>query len=141
MLPTAAVSAAAEPEMPAKITLVRMATRPRPPVIWPIRAEERFTRRLERPPCSISSPESMKKGMAIRLKESTPVKSLWPTRTGSTTPLANRAMAEPRPMENAMGTPRSRKRKNRPNAIPNMAYASPPFAASAGASASFIFLR
>ena len=119
MEPTAAVSAAAEPEIPAKITLVRISTMPRPPVRWPIRAWAKSTRRREMPPLSISSPESMKKGMAIKLKELTPENNLWAT-TESVVPSTINPIREPSPMAKAMGTPANRRIKKITNAIVNI---------------------
>src|SRR6056297_321053 len=62
--PMAVVSATAEPEMPAKIVEAITATWPRPPRIHPTRYDEKFTRRRDIPPRSISAPAAMKNGIA-----------------------------------------------------------------------------
>ena len=49
----------------------------RPPVRWPTRESKNSPSRLDRPPPSIRAPDRMKKGMAIRGKESTPVMAFW----------------------------------------------------------------
>ena len=69
--PTAAVSAAPDPDTPAKIMLARTAARQMPPRTRPTRATANFTRRSEIPPRSINSPARMKYGTAINGKEST----------------------------------------------------------------------
>ena len=69
--PTAAVSAAADPDIPAKNILATMDTAARPPDIHPTRASAKFTILLEIPPESIRAPASIKRGTAIRGKEST----------------------------------------------------------------------
>ena len=63
----------AEPEMAAKIIQARVVTMARPPVIQPKSVSQKSTMRLATPPVLIRFPASMKKGMAIRGKESTPV--------------------------------------------------------------------
>jgi hypothetical protein len=72
MAVSAAASAAAEPEMAAMITAAAMATMPRPPRMWPIQASAKSTMRREMPPAFMSSPASMKKGMASNGKLSAP---------------------------------------------------------------------
>ena len=71
--PTAEVVATAEPEMAAKNMQVMVVTMLRPPVIRPIKVSKKFRMRLAMPPPLIRLPASIKKGMAIRGKESTPV--------------------------------------------------------------------
>ena len=129
MEPTAAVSAAAEPEMPANRAEVPISTRPMPPVKWPRKARAISISFSEMPPDSISSPESMKNGMAIKEKELTPENSFWATRVAGTVPLIRMAMIEPAPKEKAMGTPRNRKIRNRTKLKINIVYASSPCAA------------
>lgn len=68
--PTAAVVAGPEPEMAPKNMQVMTVTMARPPVRWPTRESKNSTSRLDRPPPSIRAPDRMKKGMAIRGKES-----------------------------------------------------------------------
>ena len=63
----------AEPEMAAKIIQARVVTMARPPVIQPKSVSQKSTMRRATPPVLIRFPASMKKGMAIRGKESTPV--------------------------------------------------------------------
>ena len=73
----AEVVAMAEPEMAAKIIQARVVTMARPPVIQPKSVSQKSTVRtffrLVAPISVIRFPASMKKGMAIRGKESTPV--------------------------------------------------------------------
>ena len=69
--PIAAVSAAPEPDTPAKIMLARTAASESPPRMRPTSATANFTRRTEMPPRSINSPARMKYGTAIRGNEST----------------------------------------------------------------------
>ena len=73
----AEVVATAEPEMAAKIIQARVVTMPRPPVIQPNSVSQKLTIRLATPPLLIRLPASMKNGMAIRGKESTPVMAFW----------------------------------------------------------------
>jgi hypothetical protein len=70
---SAAVSAAAEPEMLAMMTAATMATMPRPPRMWPTQAMANSTMRRDRPPAFMISPASRKKGMAKSVKVSAPV--------------------------------------------------------------------
>src|SRR5512136_1266456 len=62
--PTAAESAAAEPEMPAKNMLATTDTMARPPVTHPTRALAKLMSRREMPPLSMRAPASKKKGTA-----------------------------------------------------------------------------
>ena len=71
----AEVSAFAEPETPAITTPVTMVAWPRPPLKWPTRLFAQLTRMSVMPDFSIRVPASMKKGTAMREKESIPVKS------------------------------------------------------------------
>ena len=63
----------AEPEMAAKNIQASVVTIPSPPVIHPSSVSQKLTIRLATPPLLIRFPASMKNGMAIRGKESTPV--------------------------------------------------------------------
>src|SRR3990172_2634849 len=64
MVPSAAVSAGPEPEMPAKNTQQTMATNASPPWTGPIRRLARRMRSSEIPARSSMSPAMMKNGMA-----------------------------------------------------------------------------
>ena len=64
MVPSAAVSAGPEPEMPAKNTQQTMATSASPPWTGPMRRLARRTSRSEIPTRSRMSPAMMKNGMA-----------------------------------------------------------------------------
>ena len=64
MFDSAAASAMAEPEIPAKNTLVMMFTCPSPPRKRPTIAIERSISALVTPPRFISSPARMKSGIA-----------------------------------------------------------------------------
>ncbi|MNF96081.1 hypothetical protein D3C84_788590 [compost metagenome] len=79
--PIAAVVAVEEPDIVEKNIEVSTTTPPRPPRIQPRIALARFTRRLAMPPDCIRLPARMKKGMAIRLKESSDSKTLCATVT------------------------------------------------------------
>ena len=65
MFESAAASATADPEMPAKNTLVRMLTCPNPPRRRPTSAMERFIRARVMPARFMISPARMNSGMAI----------------------------------------------------------------------------
>ena len=71
-----ATVAGAEPEMAPKKAQVATMTMAKPPVKCPKRESPRLTRRLERPPPSIRAPARIKKGTAIRGKESQEVNML-----------------------------------------------------------------
>ena len=71
--PSAETSATAEPDMPANSIDDRMLTWARPPLRWPIIAWLNSTRRMVMPPRFMSSPASMKNGIAISGKESIPL--------------------------------------------------------------------
>jgi hypothetical protein len=73
--PRAAVSAAAEPEIPAKNMEATMTAQARPPGTQPTRLSEKSISWREIPPVSMIEPASMKSGTASRSKESTPAKS------------------------------------------------------------------
>ena len=59
----------AEPEMPPKSIEASTLTCARPPVKRPTHTSANFSRRLEMPPCAISSPIRIKNGMASRVNE------------------------------------------------------------------------
>ena len=77
MAPSAAVSAAAEPEMPAKNMEATITAQASPPGTQPTRLSEKSMSWREIPPVSMIDPASMKSGTARRSKESTPAKSSW----------------------------------------------------------------
>ena len=72
------------------------------------------------PPASISSPESIKKGIAIRLKELMEENSFCATSIEEILSSIKIAPTEPRPSENAMGTPSIKNTKNNINAVTNI---------------------
>ena len=72
MVASAAVSAIAEPLIDASNTAAPIATKPRPPRIWPTKARARSMMRRDRPPAFISSPARMKNGTASSGKLSNP---------------------------------------------------------------------
>src|SRR5574341_431996 len=70
--PTAALSAAAEPEIPAKNMLATTDTMASPPVTQPTRTLAKLMSRREIPPLSIRAPASRKNGTAWSTVESAP---------------------------------------------------------------------
>src|SRR5471030_2011542 len=62
--PMADVSATGEPDTPPNRVDATTLARPRPPFQWPTRLRAKLTILSAMPPCSINSPEKMKKGMA-----------------------------------------------------------------------------
>ncbi|MNI39871.1 hypothetical protein D3C73_940640 [compost metagenome] len=106
MAASAAVSAAAEPEMLAMMTAATIATMPRPPRICPTSAMANSMMRRDRPPEFISSPARMKKGIASSVKVSAPMIMFWamicvlniPMNHMSTTPQNMRAKATGTPI-------------------------------------------
>jgi hypothetical protein len=72
MDPTAAQSARATPVTPAKNMLATMVTWANPPLRWPTMLSARSIRPGSTPARTIISPAMMKKGIAIRAKESMP---------------------------------------------------------------------
>ena len=73
MEPSAEVSATAEPERPANMMEDRMLTCARPPRRCPMSACENSTILMVMPPLFMSSPASMKNGMAMSGKLSMPL--------------------------------------------------------------------
>ena len=71
--PMAAVVAAEEPERAAKNMPATATTRARPPASAPTRAMEKSTMRRVTPPSDMKAPASIKKGTAMKEKESTEV--------------------------------------------------------------------
>ena len=68
MVPMAATVAGAEPETAPKNMQATTVTMPRAPVTLPIRESAMRTSRLERPPQSMMSPASRKKGRLSMVK-------------------------------------------------------------------------
>ena len=79
MEPSADASATDEPEMPAMIMLPTMEMLARPPRRRPTRALQKMISRWVVPPAFMRWPARMKKGMAIKGKESIPVNIRWAT--------------------------------------------------------------
>ena len=75
--PMAAVSAAAEPEIPAKNIEATTTAQANPPGSQPTRLSEKSIILREIPPDSMIEPASINSGTAKRSKESTPAKSSW----------------------------------------------------------------
>ncbi|GAB1485873.1 hypothetical protein MASR2M79_09200 [Aminivibrio sp.] len=110
----AATQAAAAPEMAPKKRLAMMATKASPPENRPTMELAKFTSLREIPPNSMSDPARMKKGTAMRGKESAAVNIFWTRMTGGMLPDHRMAAREARPMETAMGTLRRKKRMRLP---------------------------
>ena len=105
MDPTAAVSATATPVTPAKNMLAKILTYARPPLKCPTRLLAKSTRRGKTPLRLIRSPAMMKKGMAIRGKESMPP-NINVGRTFKGMDSVTKINATPaRPRQKATGTP------------------------------------
>ncbi|MPM59724.1 hypothetical protein SDC9_106570 [bioreactor metagenome] len=75
MEPMAVTVAGPEPEIAAKNMQPMMVAIPSPPVNFPTAASAMLTIRRAIPPKAIRFPASIKKGMAISVKESRPVKA------------------------------------------------------------------
>ncbi len=73
----AAVSAAAEPEIPAKSMEATITAHASPPGTQPTRLSEKSINWREMPPVSMMEPVNMNSGMASRSKESTPANRSW----------------------------------------------------------------
>ena len=70
--PIAAVVAGAEPDIDPKKVHAAVVTCANPPGYLPKKQLARFTRRVETPPKDIMFPARIKKGIAIKVTESTP---------------------------------------------------------------------
>ena len=101
----AAVSATAEPEMPAKNIEATTATWARPPAIQPTRQLEKRTRRADMPPVSIRAPARMKNGIAMIGNESMPAKMRWTASSGTRNPVIHSTARAPRQSAKAIGMP------------------------------------
>ena len=102
MVARAAVSASALPLMLAISTAAPMATKPRPPLMWPTQAWAMSMMRRLMPPAFMSSPASTKKGTASSGKLSTPptrfCASSWGSKKSSTQAMAAPVSTRARPM-------------------------------------------
>ena len=93
VLPNAAVSATAAPEIPPKNMLVRILTWAIPPRINPTRESAKSTIAWAIPLRTIKLPASMKRGTAKRIKESAALTMRWMTST-SGNPFQSSAIRE-----------------------------------------------
>ena len=126
MEPMAATAAVPEPETAPKIMLAATHTMPTPPRSQENRAEQNWMMRLDRPPWFMMAPEIMKKGIAISVKELTPLIKprqfiyIW-------MPPSPRATAmKPAPRsEKVMGTPSSISARREIQAIISIYFSSP----------------
>ena len=119
MPPIAAVVAAEEPEMAAKNMQPTTATRARPPGNRPTRELMKLTSLSEMPPWLISVPERMKKGTAMKGKESQEVKSFLGT-ISRPVPVSTSTRTEESIREKPMGTFIMKRRSIEPNRISAM---------------------
>ena len=105
MPPMAAVAAMAEPVMAAKNMQARILTMASPLGKFPIRVSAKSTSLLDMPPRNISSPDSMKRGMAMSAMLSTPPNIRWIT-ISRLKSWADRVPRETIPRAKEMGIPR-----------------------------------
>lgn len=104
ILPIAAVSAAADPEIPAKNMEPTTVIKPNPPLIWPTNVYAKSISFSDIPPRSMIDPASIKNGIAINVNESVPVNILWGITTNGIWFNNNNVMVEAIPSANAIGT-------------------------------------
>lgn len=104
MPPMAAVAAMADPVIAAKNMQARILTIARPLGKCPSRVSAKSTIRLLMPPWNISSPASMKRGIAISAIESAPVNIRCTTTSGGK-PFKRTPPSETKPREKQIGTP------------------------------------
>src|SRR4051812_41595302 len=104
--PMAEVSATGEPETPPNSVQAITLARPRPPRMWPTRLRAKFMILSAMPPCSISSPEKMKNGIARNENTFMPETIIW-TAVAMRRPSLKNAARQASPMEKATGTPSS----------------------------------
>src|ERR1700712_4978039 len=109
--PMADVSATGDPETPPNSVLAITLARPRPPRMWPVRLRAKFMILSAMPPCSISSPEKMKNGMARNENTFMP-DTIICTAVAMGRPSLKNADRQARPMANATGTPSRSSRTN-----------------------------
>ena len=126
MEPMAAASALAEPEMPAMRTPVTMVVYATPPRINPTSFFAKLTSVSVIWVASMICPPSMKKGTAIRAKESFAVKTFWASTRGCSPLSSKMAMAEAPPIAMAMGKPIKRRTKNNSTINPIILIHPPP---------------
>jgi hypothetical protein len=111
--PMADVSATGEPDTPPnKVDATTLAS-PSPPFQCPTRLRAKPTILSAMPPCSISSPEKMKKGMARKENTFMPDVIIWMAVSKGRPSTANVAR-QLSPIANATGTPSNRKRTKLP---------------------------
>ncbi len=96
--PIDAVSATAEPEMPAKKVEARMLTSESPPRTKPTSTLANATRRRAMPPSAMIAPARTKKGMASSENLATP-DEIWIITASSGRPIQSAARREARPSE------------------------------------------
>src|SRR6516165_6123585 len=106
--PIADVSATGEPETPPNSVLATTLASPRPPRQWPTRLRAKFRILSAMPPCSISSPEKMKKGIARNENTFIPETIIW-IGVASGSPSTAKVARHASPIANATGTPSTRK--------------------------------
>ena len=114
MPPTAAVVAAPAPVIAAKIMLATMSTTAMPPGSQPTSFFAKSTMRREMPPFCIRQPAITKNGIAISVKESTPLSICWAMIISGTWEYSTRYASAERHSAKAMGMPRKSSRKNAP---------------------------
>src|SRR3954465_11206620 len=105
----AEVSATGEPETPPNSVEASTLASPRPPRTWPVRLRAKFMILSAMPPCSISSPEKMKNGIARNENTFMP-ETIICTAVAMGRPSAKNADRQARPMPNATGPPSSSSR-------------------------------
>ncbi len=107
--PIAAVSASADPVIPANNMLATMLAWARPPLNRPTRAFANRTSRMVMPPRFMISPASTKNGTAIKGKESMPLNMLFGIMIiGMPAPTISIPVSEANPIANTMGIPPAR---------------------------------
>jgi hypothetical protein len=112
--PMAETVAGPDPEMAAKNMQETTVTMASPPTMKFTRLSAKPTRRFEMPPYPIRDPASMKKGMARRGKESSPVKQVCAIIVRGIGLVRARVMAVDRPRAIPMGMLNANERANRP---------------------------
>src|SRR3978361_813940 len=102
----AEVAATGAPDTPPNSVEASTLASPRPPRTWPVRLRAKFMILSAMPPCSISSPEKMKNGIARNENTFMPAPIIG-TAVAMGRPSLKEAARQARPMENATGTPSS----------------------------------
>ena len=103
-MPSPPASATADPDIPAKIMLARTLAWARPPRMGPTSARAKSKRRSVIPPSFIRRPVSMKNGIEISTKESTPVTMRCAIPTNGKGEKKQTAMKTATPSPTATGT-------------------------------------